>query len=245
MLPTKINGHSPMDDYQKMLQQADFFIENAEVNLLVGNRKRLEQSAVYKILFTAVKILFIISGISLVFSVITFNIGKNNTTRLILMYSVFVTVGTFGLALIICCIAGYMETHSDKKDRKARVIQNSETWVLTNGCIAVVADKGDGRAYQMVKHLVMDKNHFVIVPFSRMDIIHKVHSIQMKNGKITADVNATEYYITHPYVNEYPDDEDLSRYFHYYRKRVRRKIDWSENILGIDKLIKALNSLKN
>lgn len=96
----------------------------------------------------------------------------------------------------------------------------------------------------MTKRYIMDAENIVDVPFSRMDIIDKVYSIHNKNGKVTADVYATEYYIKHPYVNEYPGD-NVSHFFHYYKKRVRRKIVWNEKMQGIDKLLKALNALKH
>lgn len=90
----------------------------------------------------------------------------------------------------------------------------------------------------------MDENNIVDVPFSRMDVIDKVHRIYIKNGKVIAKVDATEYYITHPYVNEVPSD-DVSHYFHYYKRRKRRKIQWYSNMPGIDKLTTALNALKH
>ena len=95
----------------------------------------------------------------------------------------------------------------------------------------------------MIHRYIMDENNIVDVPFSRMDIIDRVYLIHNINGKIIAVADATEYYITHPYVSEYPGD-NISHYFHYYQKRVHRKIEWNENMLGIDKLIKALNMLK-
>lgn len=247
-----ISDYSPMDDYQRMLSQADYRIENADNRLPYDNRKKLEESSAHKKIMKAMKILLIIAGLSLSVAIITFgvarNIGNSNILKIILLCSIIMVIGAFGLILIIGCIGGYMETHSEKKDHTARVIENSETWVLTNGCVAVVANKGNGRAYHMVKYLVTDKNNMVDVPFSRMDIIHKVHSIRNKNGKVIADVNATEYYTTKPYVNDYQhpdDDENYSLYFHYYKRSVRRKIEWNENMLEIDKLIKALSGLKN
>ena len=96
----------------------------------------------------------------------------------------------------------------------------------------------------MVKRYVMDENNIVDLPFSCMDIIDNVPSIHSHNGKITADIDATEYFIKHPYVNEYPGD-NVSHYFHYYKKRVRKKIEWDKNMLGIEHLISALNALKH
>lgn len=130
-----------------------------------------------------------------------------------------------------------------KKDEKTKYIQESKTWVLLNGCVAV-ADQSQGRGGQMVNRYIMDENNIVDVPFSCMDIIDNVHLVRNNNGKVIADADVTEYYIKHPYVNEYPED-DVSHYFHYYKTRKRRKIEWNENMLGIDKLIKALNLLKH
>ncbi len=249
-----ISDHTPMDDYQRMLRQAVHYIEGVDDNnrLPYDNRKKLKKSPVYKMVFDAMKTMLIIAGLSLPVAIITLlaykNISNSNTLKLIGICCFVMAVGSFVLALLIGCAGGYMESHSEKKDKKTRIIQNSETRILINGCVAVVADKRDryGKGYQMVKRLVMDKDNIVDVPFSRMDIIDKVYLIRNKNGKVTAYVNVTEYYITHPYVNEYPDDdENLSLYFHYYKKRTRRKIEWYENMLGIDKLIRALNELKH
>lgn len=249
-----ISDHSPMDDYQRILSQVDYYIENVDYNnrLPYDNREKLNKFPAYKAVFKTMKIMLIIAGLSLPTAIITLlaykNISDSNAIKLIGICCFIMAVGSFVLALLIGCAGGYMESHSEKKDKKMRIIQNSETWILTNGCVAVVADKRDryGQGYQMVKRLVMDKDNIVDVPFSRMDIIDKVYSIHNKNVKVKAYVKVTEYYITHPYVNEYPDDdENLSLYFHYYKKRTRRKIEWNENMLGIDKLIKALNSLKH
>ena len=244
-----ISDHTPMDDYQQMLSQVDYRIENADYNnrLPYDNRKRLDKSPAYKTIFKAMKIMLIISGLSLPVAIISFwacrNISAGNALRLILMCSVFIVIGAFGLALLIGCVGGYMECHSERKDQKTKYIQESETWVLINGCVAVVY-REYGRGGQMVKPFATDENNIVDVPFSRMDIIDNVHSIHTYNGKVTADVNATEYYIKHPYVNEYPTD-DISHYFHYYKRSVRRKIEWYENMLGTDKLVKALKALKH
>ena len=100
-----------------------------------------------------------------------------------------------------------------------------------------------GGGGQMTKRYVMNENNIVDVPFSRMDIIDRVFLIHNINGKIIAVADATEYYITHPYVSEYPGD-NISHYFHYYQKRVHRKIEWNENMLGMEKLINALKALK-
>ncbi|MGN0614505.1 MAG: hypothetical protein ACI4JB_11485 [Porcipelethomonas sp.] len=247
-----ISDHTPMDDYQRMLRQAKHYIEGVDDNnrLPYDNREKLNKSPVYKFVFNTMKSMLIIAGLSLLAAIIALLaykiISSSNTLKFIGICCFIMAVGSFVLALLIGCAGGYMESHSEKKDKKTRVIRNSETWILTNGCVAVVAEKRNGQGYQMVKRLVTDKDNIVDLPFSRMDIIDKVYSIRNKNGKVTAYVNVTEYYMTHPYVNEYPDDdENLSLYFHYYKKRKRRKIEWNENMLGIDKLIKALNELKH
>lgn len=244
-----ISDHTPLDDYQKMLSQADYCIENVDINnrLPYDNRKKLEKSPVYKFIFKSMKIMLIISGLSLPVAIIAFgaygNISDRNTLRLIAICSIFLVIGAFVLALLLGCVGAYMESHSEKKDKKTKVLQNSETWVLLNGCVAVVY-KEFGRGGHMVKPFVMDENNIIDTPFSCMDIINNVHSVYNHNGKVIAYVDATEYYITHPYVNEYPTD-DISHYFHYYQKKKRRKIEWYENMPGIDKLIKALNRLKH
>ena len=244
-----ISDHTPMDDYHRMLRQVDYCIGNVDVNhrLLYDNRKKLNKSPVYKTILKAIKIMLIISALSLLVAIITFwaycNISDSNALRLILMCSVSMVIGAFGLVLLISCIGGYMESHSERKDTKTKYIQESKTWVLLNGCV-VVADIHQGRGGQMIHRYIMDENNIVDVPFSRMDIIDHVHSINNNNGKVIADADATEYYIKHPYVNEYPETDNVSHYFHYYQRRVRRKIEWNENMLGIDKLIKALNMLK-
>lgn len=244
-----ISDHTPMDDYQRMLSQRDYDIEEVDINsrLPYDNREKLDKSPVYRAVFKAMKIMLIISGLSLPVAIISIwvygDLNHSNTLRLISMGSFFVVVGAFALALLIGCVGAYMESHSEKKDEKTKYIQRSKTWVLLNGCV-VVAAREFGRGGQMVKRYITDENNIVDVPFSRMDIIDKVHSIRKKNGKVIADVDVTEYYVKHPYVNEYPAD-NVSHYFHYYKARKRRKIEWYENMLGMDKLIKALNALKH
>ncbi len=278
-----ISDHSPMDDYQRILSQADYYIENVDYNnrLPYDNREKLNKFPAYKAVFKTMKIMLIISGLSLPAAIVliwiygkmnakasvhykllrnlhygvesTQNYGKisartaliinSNTLRFVCICSVFIVIGTFVLALLIGSVGAYMESHSEKIDGKTKYIQESKTWVLLNGCVAV-ADQSQGRGGQMVKRYIMDENNIVDVPFSCMDIIDNVHSVRNNNGKVIADADVTEYYIKHPYVNESPED-DVSHYFHYYKTRKRRKIEWNENMLGIDKLIKALNSLKH
>ncbi|MGN0385419.1 MAG: hypothetical protein ACI4EX_06005 [Lachnospiraceae bacterium] len=244
-----ISERTPMDDYRRMLSQVDYCIENVDYmdRLPYDNRKKLDKSPIYKIVFGAMKILLLISGLALPVAIIAFwasgNSSGNNTLRLLCMCSFIMVIGSFGLALLTGCVGGYMETHSEKKDRKTKYIQESKTWVLMNGYVAV-ADSPQGYGGQMTKRYIMDEDNIVEVPFSRMDIIDRVYSIYNNKGKVTADVNATEYYIKHPYENEYPGD-NVSHYFHYYQKRVRRRIEWNEKMQGIDKLIKALNALKH
>lgn len=246
-----ISDHTPMDDYQRMLRQADYYIENVDYDhrLPYNNRANLDKSPVYKVVFKAMKILLIISGLSLPVAIITFWACKknedSNALKFLFLCCFIMVLGTFVLALLIGCVGAYMESHSERKDRKTRYIQESKTWVLLNGCVAVATDVYPGiRGGQMVKHYVMDESNIVDLPFSRMDIIDNVHSIHANNGKVTADIDATEYYIKHPYVNEYPGD-NVSHYFHYYRKRVRRKIEWNENMPGIERLKNVLNALKH
>lgn len=243
-----ISDHTPMDDYQRLRNQAAYFIDNVdyEHRLPYNNRKNLDKSPAYQAMFRAMKIMLLIFGLSLPVSIIIFWIYSNhnhsNTLRLISMCSIFMVVGAFVLALLIGCVGAYMESHSEKKDKKTKKIQESETWVLFNGSI-VVAFREYGGGGQMTKRYVMNDNHIVDVPFSRMDIIDRVHLIRIINGKIIAVADATEYYMKHPYVNEYPGD-NISHYFHYYQKRVHRKIEWNENMLGMEKLINALKALK-
>ncbi len=243
-----ISDHSPMDDYQRILSQVDYYIENVDYNnrLPYDNREKLNEFPAYKALFKTMKIMLIISGLSLPVAIVLIwiyvNIINSNTLRLVSIFSVFMVIGTFILALLIGGVGAYMESHSEKKDEKTKYMQESKTWVLLNGCV-LVADRSQGRGGQMVNRYIMDENNIVDVPFSCMDIIDNVHSVRNNNGKVIADVDVTEYYIKHPYVNEYPGD-NVSHYFHYYKTRKRRKIEWNENMLGIDKLIKALNSLK-
>ncbi|MGN0495587.1 MAG: hypothetical protein ACI4GW_05115 [Lachnospiraceae bacterium] len=244
-----ISDHTPLYDYQRLLRQLDYYIENVDVNkrLPYDNRNKLNKSPAYKNIVKALKVMLIISGLSMLLTAIILwtyvNICNSRAFQLLLLFSIFMVAGSFFLTLLISFWGGYMETQSERKDRKAKSIQESKTWVLLNGCV-VVAYIQHGRGGQMVKPFVMDETNIVDVPFSRMDVIDKVYSIRNKNGKVIADVDATEYYITHPYINEVPSD-NISHYFHYYQKRKRRKIQWYSSMLGIDKLIKALNALKH
>ena len=69
-----ISDHTPMDDYHRMLRQVDYCIGNVDVNhrLLYDNRKKLNKSPVYKTILKAIKIMLIISALSLLVAIITF-----------------------------------------------------------------------------------------------------------------------------------------------------------------------------
>ncbi|MGN0514497.1 MAG: hypothetical protein ACI4GD_09485 [Lachnospiraceae bacterium] len=77
--------------------------------------------------------------------------------RLISMCGIIMVVGAFALALLVGCAAGYMESHSENKDNQTKNMQESKTWVLLNGCIAV-SDRPQGRGGQMIKPYVMNEN---------------------------------------------------------------------------------------
>ena len=210
-----ICDHAPMDDYQRLLRQKDYCIENADADnrFPYDNRAKLNKSTAYITVFNTMKILLIISVVSLPIAILTIlayvNTRNSNILRIISMCSILTVIGAFILALLIGSVGACMESHSERKDKKAKHIQQSRTWVLLNGYI-VVSNQQQGRGGQMIKPYVMDEYNIVDVPFSHMDII-----------------------------------DNISHYFHYYQKRVRRKIEWYENMLGIDKLIKALNMLKH
>lgn len=244
-----ISERAPMDDYRRMLSQVDYCIENVDYKdrLPYDNRKKLDKSSVYKIVFGTMKILLLISGLTLPVAIISVwaskNSSGNDALKFLALCSVILVFVSFELALLVGCVGGYMETHSEKKDRKTQYIQESKTWVLINGYVAV-ADSPQGCGGQMTRRYIMDEDNIVQVPFSRMDIIDRVYSIHNNKGKVIADVNAMEYYIKHPYQSEYPGD-NVSHYFHYYQKRVRRRIEWNEKMQGIGKLIEALNALKH
>ena len=239
-----ISDRTPMDDYQELLNQADYYIENTDYQnrLPDNNRSSLDKTPAYIGVLRAMKILLIISGASLPVAIITYwaydNVSSSHTVKLISMCSIIIVVTAFVLALLIGCAGAYMESRSEKKDKKTQSIQKSKTWVLSDGRV-VVAYVQPGRGGQMVKPFVMDKNNIVDVPFSQMDVIDKVHRIHNRNGKVTVVADVTEYYITHPYVNEIPSD-NISHYFHYYKRRKRRIFRWYSNIPGIDKLIQTL-----
>ncbi|MGN0369887.1 MAG: hypothetical protein ACI4EW_05015 [Butyrivibrio sp.] len=243
-----ISDHTPMDDYKKMQSQMAYYIENADEfhRVPYDNRKNLNKSSVYKTIFKAMKILLIISGLSLPAAIITVRLYSKhrdeNILRITSVCFVLMVLGAFVTALILGIIGAYMESHNEKKDVNIKALQESETWVLQNGYV-VVAVRTKGRGGQMVKRYIMDKNNIVDVPFSCMDIIYNVHSVHNKKGKITADADASEFYIKHPYVNEIPED-NISHYFHYYNRRIRKKISWNNNMPGTQKLLDALNMLK-
>ena len=88
-----ISDHTPMDDYQRMLRQRDYDIEDVDINsrLPYDNREKLDKSPVYQAVFKAMKIMLIISGLSLPVAIIIIwaygNLNHSNTLRLISMGS--------------------------------------------------------------------------------------------------------------------------------------------------------------
>ena len=76
-----------------------------------------------------------------------------------------------------------------------------------------------------------------------MEIIDKVHSFYISNGKIIADVDKTVLYLNHPYTNEEAND-DVEHYYNYYWKNERGKIMWYDNIKDKEILFNALQVLQ-
>lgn len=127
-----------MYDYQRMLNQVDYLIENVEYSnrLPYNNRMKLDKSPVYKVVFGTMKIALLISGLALPVAILSVwacrNSSGNSIFKLLLICSLVILIGSFGLVLVTGCVGGCMETYSERKDRKTKYIQESKTWVLLN-----------------------------------------------------------------------------------------------------------------
>ena len=214
------------------------------------NRKKLEKKTVYRVFFTLLKAFLLIAGscalITLVLGLI-YNFGSHSE---VLGNIASVTGITIPISLIISLIVGgvgaIMESHSEKKDKKIRVRIHSKTWVLQSGKIVVSNELGDGGT-QMLGLWAINNTALHMprqaVPFSRMEIIDKVHSFYISNGKIIADVDKTVLYLNHPYTNEEAND-DVEHYYNYYWKNERGNIMWYDNIKDKEILFNALQALQ-
>lgn len=126
------------------------------------------------------------------------------------------------------------------------------TWLLTGSRIATVHITGGigGQMKKRINLIVPDKEDVVMtpLPFLSMDIIDRVYLVYKKNKQIIAVVGATRYYIKRPYCNEYEektkDGEIHDYYFQYFKKRVYKKINWSEDLPAADQLLNVLQKMK-
>lgn len=243
-----IADHSPMDDYRNVLQQTAYQIDHTIENSCLGcdNREKLERKQSYRIIFRAMKLCLIMSGVLL--AVVCVMLGilhnyDNAVLKKIGLYCALAVTLFFIAALVLGGVGGYMETYHTAKDTRHRDIKRHKTWVLLNGNIAVVNMAG-GRPAQMLARYSACSSIDTEIPFSRMYIIDKVYAVNRKDHKVIARVNVVEYVLKYPFVNEYSDRENMEKYYNYYWKRTHRNIEWDENIAGINQLVCALNALK-
>ncbi len=244
-----ISDHSPMDDFQRMLQQVDYTIDNeiAASGLACNNRESLDKKKTYRTVFALMKLCLVLTAVSFVIACVVFIIyskrSSNMTLRNVALFSMLAIPFFLISALVLGGVGAYMESHSASKDKTNVNIKRHKTSVLLNGNIAVY-DAVRYTGSQMRIKYVMDSNNITEVPFNRMYIIDKVYSIKRRNNKLIAVVDAMEYFLNYPFVSEYPDKDNVERYFNYYVKRTHTNIEWDENILEINKLIHALNVIK-
>lgn len=246
-----ISDHSPMDDFQRMLQQVDYTIDNeiAASGLACNNRESLDKKKTYRTVFALMKLCLVLTAVSFVIACVVFIIyskrSSNMTLRNVALFSMLAIPFCLILALVLGGVGAYMESHSASKDKTNVNIKRHKTSVLLNGNIAVY-DAVRYTGSQMLIKYVMDSNNITEVPFNRMYIIDKVYSIKRRNNKLIAVVDATEYFLSYPFVSEYPDQDkdNVERYFNYYIKRTHTNIEWDENMSEINKLIYALNVIK-
>lgn len=244
-----ISDHTPMDDYQRILQQAYYTIESSEEYIWEkdDNEEKLKKSGAYRFIDGAVKALLLLAGILFLISVgmlfIRNKTGAYDVLGRLSKAGLLFGIGAFGLGILLAAAGAWMESHYAKADKKIRDDRKRRTLLLKNGDIAVVYLYGGKGAQINSRFFGGIEENMVELPFSKIYRISGVYSAERKNGRIIASVKCLEYMMIHPYVNEY-NDSSVEHFFRYYTRKVCRTIWWTDKLLNADKLFDALQVLE-
>lgn len=244
-----ISDHTPMDDYQRILQQAYYTIESNEEYIWEkdDNEEKLKKCKAYRVIDGAVKALLWLAGILLLISVsmlvIRNKTGAYDILGRLSKAGLLFGVGAFGLGILLAAAGAWMESYYAKADKKVQDDRKRRTLLLKNGDIAVVYLYGGKGAQMSSRFSFGNEENMVELPFSKIYRISGVYSTDRKNGRIVASVKCLEYMMIHPYVNEY-SHSCVEHFFRYYMRKVRRTIQWTDKLLNADKHFDALQVLE-
>lgn len=244
-----ISDHTPMDDYQGILQQAYYTIESNEEYIWEkdDNEETLKKRGAYRFIDGAVKALLLLAGILFLISVsmliIRNKTGAYDVLGRLSKAGLLFGIVAFGFGILLAVAGAWMESHYAKADKKVQDDRKRRTLLLKNGDIAVVYLYGGKGAQMSSRFSFGNEENMVELPFSKIYRISGVYSTDRKNGRIVASVKCLEYMMIHPYVNEY-SDSCVEHFFRYYMRKVRRTIQWTDKLLNADKLFDALQVLE-
>ena len=245
-----ISNHTPMGDYQRILQQAYYTIESNEEYIWEtdDNEEKLKKRRAYRFIFGAVKTLLLLAGILLLISVsmlvIRNKLGIYDISGRLSEAGLLLGIGAFCLGILLAAAGAWMESYYAKADKKVQDDRKRRTLLLKNGDIAVVY-LYEGKGAQIGFRFFDDfEENMAELPFSKIYWISGVYSVKRENGRIVASVKCLEYMMIHPYVNEYNNGDSVEHCFRYYTRKVRRTIRWSDKLLNADKLFDALQALE-
>ena len=187
-----ISDHTPMDDYQRILQQAYYTIESNEEYIWEtdDNVEKLKNRRAYRFIFGTVKTLLLLAGILLLISVsmlvIRNKMGIYDISGRLLKAGLLFGIGAFGLGILLAAAGAWMESHYAKADKKVQDDRKRRTLLLKNGDIAVVYLHG-GKGTQIDnRYFDYFEENMVELPFSKIYWISGVYSVKRENGRIAA-----------------------------------------------------------
>lgn len=131
-----ISNHMPMGDYQRILQQAYYTIENNEEYIWEtdDNEEKLKKRRVYRFIFGAVKTLLLLAGILLLISVsmlvIRNKIGVYDISGRLPKAGLLWGIGAFGLGILLAAAGAWMESYYAKADKKIQDDRKRRTFLL-------------------------------------------------------------------------------------------------------------------
>lgn len=182
-----ISDHTPMDDYQRILQQAYCTIESNEEYIWEkdDNEEKLKKRGAYRGIDGAVKVLLWLAGILFLISVsmlvIRNKTGAYDILGRLSKAGLLFGVGIFGLGILLAAAGAWMESYYAKADKKVQDDRKRRTLLLKNGDIAVVYLYG-GKGTQMSSRFSSgNEENMVELPFSKIYRISKVYSADRKN----------------------------------------------------------------
>lgn len=131
-----ISDHTPMDDYQGILQQAYYTIESNEEYIWEkdDNEETLKKRRAYRFIDGAVKVLLLLAGILFLISVsmlvIRNKTGAYDVLGRLSKAGLLFGTGAFGLGIFPAAAGTWMESDYAKADKKIQDDRKRRTFLL-------------------------------------------------------------------------------------------------------------------